>query len=223
MRINLGRTSQHRHASLAALVLIVAALPCALFGQTANTSAADTDGAKTNSVESGATAETIIKRWPGIARITAEAMIEKYGEPQRVWKLSLVWFNNGPWEKTVVYGDASPEQAKKGFYLEQSIGYKVPDDKIQALTDFDKGISVDKAQGELSARSDTESMNYLALRMADDIITGKRTVADARDFYAKTRELSMAGKTSPYLGGLLFIFPKGEGVNPGNFGAPAHK
>lgn len=45
----------------------------------------------------------------------------------------------------------------------------------------------------------------VALNLAHDVITGKRTPADARAFYAKTAMAFKAGdKSSPYVQGLIF-------------------
>ena len=50
-------------------------------------------------------------------------------------------------------------------------------------------------------------MNFLALNLADEIATGKRSVEEARDFYARVETLSRAGKSSAYTENLLFPSP----------------
>ncbi len=44
----------------------------------------------------------------------------------------------------------------------------------------------------------------IALNLADEVATGKRTEREAREFFDKTAALSAAGKTSPYTRMLLF-------------------
>ncbi|MGH7664009.1 MAG: hypothetical protein ACRENI_06915 [Gemmatimonadaceae bacterium] len=62
-----------------------------------------------------------------------------------------------------------------------------------------------RTRGELSAQCDVEAMNFLALNIAHDIITGRRTVSDARTFYATTAMAFKQGdRSSPCVTGLIF-------------------
>ena len=155
------------------------------------------------------TPETVILKWPEGARLTAGVMIAKYGEPTRWSEGALVWIANGPWEKTVVYRTAWPHFVGKRDkdYLEQTTAYKVPNGKIEDLMRFDRRLEVDAGRGMLSSRSESEAMNFLAVNLADEIATGKRSVEDARDFYTRVESLSKAGKSSAYTEGLLFPSP----------------
>ncbi len=152
------------------------------------------------------TPETTITQWPGVSQSEARVLIAKYGEPNSFDENSLVWFDNGEWRKTVVYRKAP--QSLMGLHgrdiLEQTIAYNVPDQKLPELKRFDERIKYDKASGEISARSENENLNYLALNLADEIATDKRTAQEARDFYKKTVSLSQSGKSSGYMDGLLF-------------------
>lgn len=152
------------------------------------------------------TPETVILKWPAGARATARLMISKYGQPSRFSEGALVWIANGPWQKTVVYRSAWPHflGKKDKDYLEQTIAYRVPAEKIDDLKRFDRRLEVNESRGQLSARSESEPLNFLALNLADEIITDKRNVDDARDFYRKTETLSKAGKSSAYMEGFLF-------------------
>jgi hypothetical protein len=154
----------------------------------------------------GQPADKAIQGWPAIAKNAARAMIEKYGKPDGVGKDSLVWYSNGPWKRTLVHQRAWPHYAfaQDKDFLENVIGYDVPKDKLEALTRFDKRLDVDQASAELSSRAESESMNFLALNLADEIIRGKRTLEEARDFQKQIMRLASAGKTSGYLNGFLF-------------------
>jgi hypothetical protein len=160
----------------------------------------------TEGTQASRTPDSVVRQWPDAARATARAMIAKYGQPVRWSEAALVWVANGPWEKTVVYRSAWPHFTgrRDKDYLEQTIAYRVPAEKFDALRRFDKRISIDGDTGQLSARSESESTNFLTMNLADEIVTGKREVADARDFYKKTVSLSKSGKSSPYMSGLLF-------------------
>ena len=150
--------------------------------------------------------ETVIQNWPKELQAQARALIERYGEPSASDANALVWFNNGPWRKTVLHREGFTQAVvgKDRDHLEQVIEYPVPEDKIADIRRFDKRIEVNRAIDEMSSRADTESMNFLALNLADEIIKGERTAQGARVFYRKVRMLEKTGKSSPYLEGLLF-------------------
>jgi hypothetical protein len=150
------------------------------------------------------TAESVIENWPKDSRATASAMIGKYGQPTRFTAESLIWIDNSPWDKTVVYRNAWSHLLGKKDFLEQTVAYQVPSDKVEDLKRFDRRLEVNSAGGQLSARSDSEAMNYLALNLADEIVSDKRNVEDARAFFMKVQRLSKAGKSSAYMDGLLF-------------------
>ena len=166
----------------------------------------DAEPAMTEKTAESQTPETIIQKWPEGAQATAREIISKYGEPSRFTDGALVWFNNGPWQKTVVYRSAWPRflGKKDKDYLEQTIAYQVPVEKVDDLKRFDRRLAVNESRGQLSARSESEPMNFLALNLADEIVKEKRTVEDARDFYSRTEKLSKAGKSSVYMSGFLF-------------------
>lgn len=184
----------HRSAAAAVCVLLVSAA----LGCPGRASAGGSDASPAP--------ESVIRKWPRDARVTARAIIAEYGEPQRFTGADLVWIDNGPWRKTVVYRRARPRflwNTDKD-YLEQTIAYRVPVDKVDDLKRFDPRLEVDESRGLLSSRSDSEALNFLALNLADEVASDKRTVRDAREFYEKTERLAEAGKSSPYLRGLMF-------------------
>jgi len=163
-------------------------------------------GEWSDKVAVGRPAEQVISSWPDLARAAARATIEQYGRPEEVGKDSLVWYANGPWKRTLVHRRAWPHYTfmRDKDYLQNVIGYVVPKDKLDALTRFDKRLDVDQASAEISARSDREGLNFLALNLADEIIRGKRTVEEARDFQKQITRLAAAGKSSGYMNGFLF-------------------
>ncbi|NNN05519.1 MAG: hypothetical protein HKL90_06430 [Elusimicrobia bacterium] len=157
-----------------------------------------------NEASSGApTAGVMIRKWPQAARVAAAAMIEKYGEPIYVTEGVLVWINNGPWRKTVVYQPEFLGKRSRDF-IEQTIAYRVPFEEIRAVKRFDPRIKVNALRGQLSIRTSSESSNFLAMNLADEVIEGRRGAQEARAFRRKTVELSKAGKSSSYMDRLLF-------------------
>ena len=164
----------------------------------------------------GRPAEEEIQGWPGLAKIAARATMEKYGKPDGVGKDALVWYVNGPWKRTLVHRRAWPHYTfrQDKDFLENVIGYVVPKDKLEALTRFDRRLDVDQPSAEISARAESESMSFLALNLADEIIRGKRTVDEARDFQKQIVRLAAAGKASGYLNGFLFDVHNDASPNP---------
>ncbi|MFI5361147.1 MAG: hypothetical protein ACHQ49_04185 [Elusimicrobiota bacterium] len=157
---------------------------------------------------SAETPESVIFRWPDRSRTAAWALIEKYGEPIRFDRDSLVWNWNGPWRRTVVYRAAPGGFLRRKEIVEQSIIYDVPGGSVDELRRFDGRIRYDPATGEMSVLGENENLNFLALNIANEIVAGKLTVEGARDYYRRTSTLAESGKRSAYYDG--FIFPVGE-------------
>lgn len=164
----------------------------------------------------GETPESIITRWPPRSRSAAGLMLEKYGTPDQFDRNTMVWFNNGEWKKTIVHRAISRRDptGKSKDYLEQTVGYLVPADKVADLKRFSLMIEVSPTAGELTFASESESKNRLALNLADEIVTGKRGVADARAFFLKTTRLAASGKSSSYLDALRFEFDNTRYMTP---------
>ena len=149
----------------------------------------------------------LLASWPDKQRETADLMIAKYGQPTVIGDRMIAWFNTGPFVKTVLLRDGQPHNFPMPHvdYLTQTVKHTVPASKLAELHDYDGSIWFHRTRGELSAQCDKEEMNFLALNLAHDIITGKRTVSDARAFYAKTAMAFKNGDhSSPYVQGLIF-------------------
>jgi hypothetical protein len=149
----------------------------------------------------------LIENWPAAARKNAESMIVEYGSPDHTDEASLVWYNNGPWKKTVVYREAvfeGEDDSKPVGVLQQTITYHVPEGRFASLDGFTRSLVGDPSRDELSFRSDSEKKNFLAINLAHEIVGREKTVDEARDFYDKQIRLMEAGKTSRYTMGFLF-------------------
>lgn len=156
---------------------------------------------------SGSTPESIIIAWPTYSYRLARMMIAKYGQPSQALDARLVWLDNGPWKRTVVYRsdpDAGVFRAGKGR-LEQTVAYRVPPDKVGVLAKYDKDLDVDAEHGRLTARSDSETANFLALNLADEVVKGRRAPGEAAEYRGKMEKLAPSGKSSSYLDGLMFV------------------
>lgn len=158
------------------------------------------------------TANEIIDDWPAQPKEVATTIIQKYGEPDEVTERLLIWYNNGPWKKTIVSKEEVPHDFPMPHtdIVEQFIDYKVPADKFDDLAEYDGSVIVERTKGVISARCDKEEMNFLALNLAHDVITGKKSVEQARDFYAKTVKAFKNGDKDPYTQAFQFSIPSGD-------------
>jgi hypothetical protein len=149
---------------------------------------------------------SITENWPADTKAASNLLINKLGVPDEVTSTTLVWKDRGVWKKTVLMRDAIPHDWPMAHtdYLLQTINYKVPVEKFNDLARYDGSVIVDRTKGTLSARCDKEEMNFLALNLAHDIITGKKTVDEARDHFARTATKFKDGGTDPYVQGLQF-------------------
>jgi hypothetical protein len=158
--------------------------------------------------------ESLILLWPARSYGLARMMLAEYGQPFEASDHRLVWLENGPWKKTVVYRNPPGESVlgSEAGRLEQSVAYRVPEDKLAALARFDRQIGVDPREGRITVLSNSESVNFLALNLADEVVQGRRTAREAALFRRKLLRLRNAGKFSHYLEGLLFF--RGKAGNP---------
>lgn len=173
--------------------------------------------------ETGAAIENMpdISGWPEASRMAAKAMIDKYGKPNESTPRMLVWYNNGPWKRTIVYDQevAHIFPVDHVDVMEQTIDYKVPPNKATDVISYDGSVTIRRTDGELAAKCDKEGANFLAINLANDVATGKRTVADARSFYATAiKEFALQNKMSPYMEGFQFDVAKGGSADTDKHG-----
>jgi len=217
------------------LGLAVAALTAAL---AVNVSAADQTGStgarsSSTSSQSGATsagstlpgrqdAQTAIRDWPQTSQNAANDMIQRYGTPDVVSDQLLVWKDKAPFRKIAVMRDGVRHMfpTEHQDVLSEEVNLQVPIDKVTDLARFDGSLIVDRTKGTVAARSDSEANNFLALNLANDIISGKRDVESARRFFADTAAKGVSGKSSDYTTKLLFT-PKSDTADPGQSISPS--
>lgn len=146
-----------------------------------------------------------IEVWPEESREAARLVIDQYGEADEVTETQLTWHTRGPWKRIV---------ASKAFYqhdfpaphsdsAESVIDSRAPPDKFSPLAEFD-GSVVERTAGEVSARCHDEQANLLALNLMHDIVTGAKSVQEARDYYAKEFADFRRKQPTPYMEKLRF-------------------
>lgn len=157
--------------------------------------------------------------WHEAAQSAAQDMVEKYGQPDGVTDTMLVWNDNGPWERTIIYKEAVEHNFPTPHpdVLEQTISYDVPIEMFDDLAEYDGSVIAERTKGILSARCDKEAANFLAVNLAHDIIIGDRTVDEARSFYADTMQAVMNDEepeNPEYLQGFIFDVTQENINNP---------
>ena len=155
----------------------------------------------------------MLASWPEHARMAAMDQMKKYGPPQEVTANTLTWRGKGPWLWTRVDRMETPHSfpGPHPDLMEQAVYYRVPADKVDDLNAYDGSVTVLRTQGYLTARCDKEAANFLALNLAHDIVTGTKTVAAARTYYAAAIAGTKEGRMDPYMMELKFK-PQGAGA-----------
>jgi hypothetical protein len=155
--------------------------------------------------------ERIIDGWPDAQKNVARQMLDKYGPPNEATPTRLFWYRNGPWKRTELTSDAVVHHwpAPHTDFLTQYIDYRVPPEKAHLIAMFDGSILVDRTRGEVAARCDSGAANVLGLNMVHELVTGKRTVEEARQTSADNTVAYNLGRDAPYAERLLFEVPQG--------------
>jgi hypothetical protein len=168
------------------------------------------------SVKDSAAVEGLLAEWPEISRKAGEATMQRYGRPTGATPSMLEWENAGPWKAIILSRQPIDHQFPMSHQdvLEQVINYRVPPDKFDELARYDGSVIVERTKGTMSARCDKEEMNYLALNLANDIVTGKRSVEDARAFYAKAAKAFKNSEKHPYTQRLQFKVERSGTADP---------
>jgi len=154
--------------------------------------------------------------WPAAAREAVKFMTGKYGPPAAMTSEMAVWGKTGPWKRTVVYSREYPHEFPMHHtdVMQQWIDYKAPPEMYDELATYDGSVVLERTSGEISARCDKEGANFLALNLANDIVTGKQTVAGARKMYGEQITAMKAKRPAPYTEKLVFQVPTGSTGDP---------
>lgn len=157
-----------------------------------------------------------LEGWPAASREAIADMTAKYGRPNEMTPTMAVWHNNGPWKRTIVYRTEVPHSfpMQHPDVMQQFVDYRVPTDRYDDLAMYDGSVVVERTNGEMSARCDKEGANFLALNLAQEIATGRRTAEDARRMYAEQIMAMKAGRPAPYTERLLFTPMRGTSMDP---------
>lgn len=190
-------------AAVAALMLVAPAIA-------ASAQAPESRAAGKMARAEKAMVERMLASWPERPTLGAREMIAKYGLPQEATAERLVWHNAGPFKRITVLKLETPHDFPLPHvdFLEHTIAYDVPQDKVGDLIAFDGSSTINRTVGELSARCDLEGHNVLTLNLDHDIVTGKKSVEEARRAFGENVVQDVMGKHPPYIESLQFTPPK---------------
>ena len=148
--------------------------------------------------------------WPDGTKEVIKKTIAKYGAPLEATASMLVWHNNAPWKRTIIYKEEVAHDFPMAHVdvMQQFIDFRVEPDKYDEMAKYDGSVVLERTNGEMSARCDKEEANFLAINLAHDVAHGKRTPDAARKYYANAVKQSMAGKMDSYMQKLQFDVPR---------------
>ena len=152
-----------------------------------------------------------MRGWPAASVEAVTFMTNKYGPPMAMTAELAIWGKTGAWKRTVVYAREVPHEFPMHHtdVMQQWIDYKAPVEMYDELAMYDGSVVVERTAGEMSARCDREGANFLAINLAHEIVTGKRTVDAARMMYGEQIMAMKAKRRAPYTEKLLFPVPTG--------------
>lgn len=156
--------------------------------------------------------EGVINNWNAMSKKMANQTIKQYGSPNEATESRLIWYNNGPWKRTIIYRDEIPHDFPQPHtdVIENYINYSVPPEKFSELAKFDGSVIVERTRGEVSSRCDMETANILALNLMNDIVKGELGAEKARDKYCEITSAFMMNQPAPYAEKLQFDVSKEE-------------
>lgn len=157
-------------------------------------------------------AQAIIAEWPEAPKGEATKFLDHYGPPNEATATKLFWYRTGPWARMELTADEILHKFPTPHtdFLTQYVDYPVNAENAADLVEFDGSVIVDRTAGQIGARCDSEAANTLTLNLAVDIIESRRTVEDARHFFAETLAAYAMGRDAPYAERLQFDPPSGS-------------
>jgi hypothetical protein len=143
--------------------------------------------------------EQVLQNWKEHPRKVAQDMMRKYGPPHEITEQRLIWHKTGPWKRTELINEEIDHKfplPHKDMLL-QVVDFQVPADKFDDIAEFDGSVIVERTRGELGARCDKEPANFLAVNLAHEIATGKRSAEEAKKIYTEQIIAMANGQPAP--------------------------
>jgi hypothetical protein len=157
--------------------------------------------------------DRVVGDWPAEASEAARRTAARYGPPDEAMPSRLVWNHPLPWKRLVVNRDPvehrfpQPHQDR----IEGWIDLEVPRESTADLAAFNGSIRVERTHGEVASTCDVEAVNFLAVNLAHDLVSGRIDVEEARREYTEMVAGHLMGRPQPYTSGFAFE-PLGAGA-----------
>jgi len=150
--------------------------------------------------------DKMTKGWPKASRDAITFLTGKYGAPAAVTADMAVWGKAGPWKRTIVFRTEVPHKfpGPHTDVMQQWLDYKAPLSMYDDLAMYDGSVVLERTSGEMSARCDKEEANVLAVNLAHEVATGKRSVESARQKYGEQIMAMKAKQPAPYTERVMF-------------------
>lgn len=160
--------------------------------------------------------EDIASTWPEKPTELADQMMNQYGTPDEVTDRRFIWHEAGDWSRIHLYRDGTPHKFPKPHedHLRQFIDYPIDPQDADDLIAFDGSNKLYRTRGELGADCHKESMNYLTINLAHDVVTDEKTVDEARQAFAEIAIKAEMGMEPDYTQGFQFDRPRGDQGDP---------
>lgn len=153
--------------------------------------------------------DAIIEAWPPAPKKVVPEVIDRYGLPNEGTPTMLVWHDSGPWKRTIITSDETAHDFPTPHtdYISQTLNYDVPLEKIADVVKFDGSILVNRTAGQVTASCDNEAANLLTVNLLHEVVTGNRTVEDARHEFGEQTAAWLMNREAPYTERVLFGQP----------------
>lgn len=102
-------------------------------------------------------------QWSKLNKAVLAQLVYKYGEPHEATPNTVTWYKKGQWEKIVLTNEPNNN-------LHQTAHLEVPPERMADIAMFNENISIDPANEQVTAISNREELNVLALNYARDIL-----------------------------------------------------
>jgi len=155
--------------------------------------------------------------WPETPRALADDLVATYGVPDEATPHRLIWHEAGDWKRIHLSREGTPHDFPQPHedYLQGTIDYPIDPGDVDDLIAFDGSISCSRTRGELSVECRSESMNFITVNLAHDVVTGRKTVEEAREAFAKLVVEARLGQDPAYARGIQFEAPEDHQGDPG--------
>jgi len=107
-----------------------------------------------------------------------------------------------PWRPPSAIGPRNPKESARRL-----IGNDGP------RAEYDGSVIAERTNSELPAGCGGTSRNSVALNLAHDVISGRRTLAQARGDYSQLCQADQRGEKPPHTQSFRFALPRGDTVD----------